>query len=84
MHYSGSALSIEPEGAKRIFKCSVTSHKLQYDTLFGAGDSKSFSAVEKVYKEEYDVVVKKKECVRHVQKRLGTAFRKLKKEKKDG
>ena len=44
-----------------------------YDELFGDGDSKSFSAVENVYKEEYDVVVKKKEiCVGHVQKRLGT------------
>ncbi len=53
-----------------------------YDELFGDGDSKSFNAVENVYKEEYDVVVKKKECVGHVQKRLGTAFRKLKKETK--
>ena len=82
MNYSGSAPAMEPEGAKRMFKRSVTSHKLQYDELFGDGDSKSFSAVENIYKEEYDVVVKKKECVGHVQKRLGTALRKLKKEKK--
>ena len=67
MNYSGSAPAMEPEGAKRMFKRSVTSHKLQYDELFGDGDSKSFSAVENIYKEEYDVVVKKKECVGHVE-----------------
>ena len=63
MNFSGSAPAMEPDGAKRIFNRSVTSRKLQYDELFGDGDSKSFSAVENVYKEEYDVVVKKKECV---------------------
>ena len=47
MNYNGSAPAMEPEGAKRIFKRSVASHKLQYDELFGDGDSKSFSAVEK-------------------------------------
>ena len=81
-NYSGSAPAMEPEGAKRIFNRSVSSHNLMYDTLFGDGDSKSFSAIENTYKEEYDVVVEKKECVGHVQKRLGTALRKLKKEKK--
>ena len=45
-------------------------------------DSKSFNAVKNVCEEEYGVVVEKKECVGHVQKRLGTALRKLKKEKK--
>ena len=75
MNYSGSAPAMEPEGAKRIFKRSVTSHNLQLDKLFGDGDSKSFSAVENIYKKEYDVVVKK-ECVGQVQKRLGTALEK--------
>lgn len=50
MHYSGSAPAMGPESAKPIFKRSVTSHKLQYHTLFGGGDSKSFSAVENVYR----------------------------------
>jgi hypothetical protein len=46
-------------------------------------DSKSLnSAVENIYKEVYDAVVKKKECVGHVQKRLDTALRKLKRKKK--
>ena len=44
-------------------------------------DSKSLnSAVENIYKEEYDAVVKK-ECVGHVQKRLDTALRTEKKKK---
>lgn len=82
MKYSGSAPAMEPEGAKHIFKRSVSSHKLQYDELFGDGDSKSFSAVENIYKEEYDVVVKEAECDGPVQKRLGTALRKLNKKRK--
>jgi hypothetical protein len=45
-NYSGSAPAIEPEGAKRIFKHSVSSRKRQCDELFGDGDSKSFSVVE--------------------------------------
>ena len=46
------------------------------------GDSKSFSAVEDNYKKDYGKVLQKNECVGHVQKRLGTALRKLKKETK--
>lgn len=82
-NYSGSAPAMEPEGTKRIFKRSESCHKLQYHELFGDGDSKSFNAIENIYKEDFGVVVpRKKECVGHVQKRLGTALRKLKKEKK--
>ena len=45
------------------------------------GDSKGFSEVQDVYSKE-NVEVVKKECVGHVQKRVGSALRKLKKENK--
>ncbi|KAK3751312.1 hypothetical protein QZH41_007109 [Actinostola sp. cb2023] len=80
-NYSGSAPSMETEGVKRIFNRSEEQHKLQYTEYFGDGDSKGFSAVENTYRDN-GVTVIKKECVGHVQKRVGTALRKLKKEKK--
>ena len=48
MKFSGSAPAIEPEGAKRIFKHLVSSHKRQCDELFGDRDSKSFSVIENI------------------------------------
>ena len=80
-NFKGSAPAMEPEGALRMFQRSVDLHKLQYDEYYGDGDSKSYSLVKDVY-QVYDIEVQKKECVGHVQKRLGTALRKLKKEKK--
>lgn len=74
-NFTGSAAAMESEGAKQIFNRSVSTRKLhimKYNEFYG--DSKSFNTVENIYKEEYGVVVVKKECVGHVQKRLGTAL----------
>ena len=65
-NFKGSASSMEPTGVNRIF--------------WGWG-SKAFGEVENTY-EAKGVTVVKKECVGHVQKRVGTALRKLKKETK--
>ena len=64
---------------KRIFNRSEETRKLQYTEYFGDGDSKAYNEVEHCYQ---DVHVEKEECVGHVQKRVGTALRKLKKENK--
>ena len=53
--------------------------KLRYIEYYGDGDTKSFSSVEKVYT---GINVNKKECIGHVQKRMGTRLRKLVKENK--
>ena len=66
---------------KRIFDRSEERHKLQYTEYYGDGDSKGFNGVENTYMDNGLKVVKK-ECLGHVQKRVGTALRKLKKEKK--
>lgn len=78
-NYVGSAPSMETEGVKRIFARSEETHKLQYSEYFGDGDSKAYNEVENCYE---NIHVEKKECVGHVQKRVGTALRKLKKENK--
>ena len=80
-NFDGSAPAMEPEGAKRIFARSQEKHGLLYTKFCGDGDSKSFPAVEKIYKGE-GKMVEKLECIGHVQKRMGTALRKLKREKK--
>ena len=82
-NFQGSAPAMEREGALRLFKRSVNSNKLRYTEYYGDGDSKSHGVVEAVYQLDDDKTqVVKKECVRHVQKRVGTALRKLRKENK--
>ena len=76
LNHSGSAGSMKPEGAKRIFNQSVSKHGLKYVDYFGDGDSSSFKTV-KDSQPYGDVEVKKLECVGHVQKRLGSRQRKL-------
>ena len=70
---------METEGIKRIIGRSEKTRKLQYTGYFGDGDSKAYNEVENAYK---NIHVEKKECAGHVQERVGTALRKLKKETK--
>jgi hypothetical protein len=72
--------SMEVEGIKRIFGRSEETRQLQYTEYFGDGDSKAYNEVENCFDGVY---VEKKECVDHMQKRVGTALRKLKKSTKE-
>ena len=82
-NFQGSSPAMEPEGAIRIFERSIESNKLRYTEYFGDGDSKSYNVVKDGYNSgENGVQVVKKECVGHVQKRVGTALRKFRKENK--
>eukprot|EP00795_Rhopilema_esculentum_P001535 gene1535-15984_t len=80
--YRGSAPAMEPEGAVRMFSRSIEKHGLHYTKFYGDGDSKSYLSVKNVY-ESVGKRVEKLECIGHVQKRMGTALRKLKKEKRE-
>ena len=77
----GSAAAMEPEEASRIFAMSVEKHGMYYTKFYGDGDSKGFHAVERIY-EETGKPVQKLGCIGHVQRRMGTQLRKLKKETK--
>ncbi|XP_028392982.1 uncharacterized protein LOC114517447 [Dendronephthya gigantea] len=79
INHKGSSAAMETEGVKRIFRRSEEDRKLQYTEYFGDGDSKAHAEVENIY---HGIKIAKKECVGHVQKRVGTALRKLKKENK--
>ena len=78
-NYKGSAPNMEVEGAKRIFSRSECKG-LRYTKFFADGDSKTFPAIEDTYMfGENPVKVLKRECVGHVQKRVGNRLRKKKK-----
>lgn len=75
-NHQGSASSMETVGAYRIFERSVTSRNLRYTDYYGDGDSKAFESVKDIYGLN---TVTKLECIGHVQKRVGSRLRKLKK-----
>ena len=59
------------------FVRSIEKNKVRYTEYYGDGDTKAFSAVANVYGDEDKV--KKLECIGHIQKRVGSRLRKLKK-----
>ena len=80
-NFKGFAPAMEPEGTIRIFKISFEMHGLYYTKFFGDGDSKRYSSVKDIYS-DFRINVAKYGCIGHVQKQMGTALRKLKKERK--
>ena len=81
-NFKGSSGLMEPKGTENIFSRSAEKHKILYTDLYCDGDSKSFDRIKQVYKNDHGKEVRRLQCVGHVQKRLGTALRKLKKEVK--
>ncbi|GFW65183.1 uncharacterized protein TNCV_394491 [Trichonephila clavipes] len=74
-----SSGNMEAVGAFRIFERSLIKRDLQYTGYYGDGDSKSFLQVKDIYGENS---VTKLECIGHIQKRVGSRLRKLKKNTK--
>lgn len=83
-NHEGSAGKMEVDAVIEMFNRSRDLHDAMYTTYIGDGDSKTFTAVlkENPYGEEYPVM--KCECVGHVQKRMGTRLRNVKKKEKLG
>lgn len=79
-NHLGSSNSMEVEGVKKIWARSVNDLKLRFTTYIGDGDSKAFQELKAMNPYGDGVELIKHECVGHVQKRLGTALRKLKKQ----
>ena len=84
VNHCGSAEDMEASAAVEIFTRSVETRRLKYTTFVGDGDSSCFGRVKEAMEKKYGAAyeVTKEECVGHVQKRLGTALRKYKKDKK--
>lgn len=79
-NHTGSSGKMEPDGMVKIFTRSESERGVRYLQYIGDGDAKTFLSVTQanIYKNE---AIKKLECISHVQKRMGTRLRKLKKEK---
>ena len=81
INHEKSSGSMEPEGAVKIFKRSVEINGLRYINYIGDGDSSAFQTV--VKSNPYPgAIIKKLECVGHIQKRVGSRLRKLKEKNK--
>lgn len=78
-NYEGSSKTMETVGASRIFNRSEKLRGLQYTDYYGDGDSNGFEMVKDTYGKDS---VSKLECIGHIQKRVGTRLRKLKKKTK--
>ena len=78
MNHTGSAPAMETEGAKLIFERSIQQNNICYTQYYGDGDTKSYIKVADTYKDIGKEVIKK-ECIDHVQKRVGCRLRKLRK-----
>ena len=75
-NFEGSSGEMEVKGAMDIFSRSIESRNLKYTTFVGDGDSGCFGKVQECLKEKYgsSYIIRKEECVGHLQKRIGTAL----------
>lgn len=73
---------MEVDAVKEMFLRSMNKYQVKYKRYVGDGDSKTFKSVSEtvVYGKNY--IVEKRECVGHVQKRMGTRLRNAKKNNK--
>ncbi|XP_025261971.1 uncharacterized protein LOC105256709 [Camponotus floridanus] len=75
-NHTGAAGNMEVEAIKTMFQRSVK-NGVRYRNYIGDGDSKAYSGLvnSKPYGDDFSIV--KKECVGHVQKRMGTRLREI-------
>lgn len=82
INHSGSAGKMEVDAVVEMFQRSENIYGVKYKNYVGDGDSKTYKSVveKKPFGDEFEIV--KKECVGHVQKRMGTRLRNTKKKHK--
>ncbi|KAK3933147.1 Envelope protein UL45 [Frankliniella fusca] len=82
VNHKASSGMMEVEGMVKIFERSEARAGVRYESYIGDGDSKTFPAIVKAKPFGNDLIPKKIECTGHVQKRMGTRLRNLKKDMK--
>ena len=80
--HEGSAGSMEVESVKTMFSRSEELYGVKYGNYIGDGDSKTFAGILKLNPYGDELTVIKNECIGHVQKRMGTRLRAVRKDKK--
>ena len=82
--HEGSAGSMEVESVKMMFSRSEELHGVIYGNYIGDGDSKTFSSILQLNPYGDELTVIKSERIGHVQKRMETRLRNVRKSKKLG
>jgi len=78
VNHEGSSGKMEVVGILEMFMRSEDLHSVKYINYIGDGDSKTYKGI--IDAKPYgDIPVVKKECINHVQKRMGSRLRALKK-----
>ncbi|XP_026471717.1 uncharacterized protein LOC113375996, partial [Ctenocephalides felis] len=80
INHSRSSGQMEISAITKMFLRSVEKYGVKYLTYIGDGDSKTFKGMLDT-KPYGDTAVTKKQCVSHVEKRMGTRLRAVKKDK---
>ena len=72
INHVDSAGKMEVDAITKMFQNSEEKYGVKYTTFIGDGDSKTFRDIldAKLYRDT--VIVEKKECIEHVEKRMGT------------
>ena len=83
-NHEGSSGAMEPGAMVELFKESQPKYGVRFNKYIGDGDSSTFKNINdsKPYGDDFAVV--KRECVGHVQKRMGSRLRNLKKKENLG
>lgn len=81
-NHDKSSGAMEGAGAVKMFGRSIEKNNLRYTSYIGDGDTSSFNEVVASQPYGADIVIDKKECVGHVQKRMGNRLRTLRQSKK--
>lgn len=81
-NHEGSSGKMEVDGIVEMFQRSENLHGVRYTSYIGDGDSKTYKGVVDSRPYGDGVTIMKKECVGHVQKRMGARLRRIKKNTK--
>ena len=81
-NHEGSLGKMEVDGMKEMFSRSEEKFGVKYGNYIGDGDSKTFKAILDLNPYGDELTVMKSECIGHVEKRMGSRLRNIRKEKK--
>lgn len=80
INHNNSSGQMEVDGIKEMFQRSESLHNVKYINYIGDGDTKTYKNICDA-KPYGDVMIVKKECINHVQKRMGSRLRAIKKQR---
>ena len=84
INHTGTSGNMEAAGAIGLFSDSISKRGLKYSNFVGDGDSSCYGSVAEAMEQRFGAAypVIKEECVGHVQKRMGAALTRFKKDMK--